>query len=75
MNDRVKDFTVEPPPRTNPFTEHVKRTTQGKLAAATQVQSAEYLKPLFKALRSRVRTTVPTTTNITDLTVFLESPW
>ncbi|KAJ3744231.1 Prp18 domain-containing protein [Lentinula detonsa] len=33
--------------------EHVKRTTQGKLAAATQVQSAEYLKPLFKTLRSR----------------------
>jgi len=31
----------------------VKRSTQGKLAAATQVQSAEYLKPLFKALRSR----------------------
>ena len=34
--------------------EHVKRTTQGKLAAATQVQSAQYLKPLFKLLRSRV---------------------
>jgi pre-mRNA-splicing factor 18 len=33
--------------------EHIKRSTQGKLAAATQVQSAEYLKPLFKALRSR----------------------
>ncbi|PPQ73180.1 hypothetical protein CVT26_014779 [Gymnopilus dilepis] len=33
--------------------EHIKRTTQGKLAAATQVQSAEYLKPLFKLLRSR----------------------
>lgn len=33
--------------------EHIKRTTQGKLAAATQVQSAEYLKPLFKQLRSR----------------------
>ncbi|KAF8433372.1 Prp18 domain-containing protein [Boletus edulis BED1] len=33
--------------------EHVKRTTQGKLAAATQVQSAQYLKPLFKTLRSR----------------------
>ncbi|GBE88452.1 pre-mRNA splicing factor [Sparassis latifolia] len=33
--------------------EHVKRTTQGKLAAATQRQSAEYLKPLFKLLRSR----------------------
>ncbi|KAA1467417.1 Prp18-domain-containing protein [Dentipellis sp. KUC8613] len=33
--------------------ESVKRSTQGKLAAATQVQSAEYLKPLFKLLRSR----------------------
>ncbi|KAI0671978.1 pre-mRNA splicing factor [Trametes maxima] len=33
--------------------EHVKRTTQGKLAAATQRQSAEYLKPLFKLLRAR----------------------
>ncbi|KAI9567297.1 Prp18 domain-containing protein [Boletus coccyginus] len=33
--------------------EHVKETTQGKLAAATQVQSAQYLKPLFKTLRSR----------------------
>ncbi|KAI0346328.1 Prp18-domain-containing protein [Trametopsis cervina] len=33
--------------------EHVKRTNQGKLAAATQRQSAEYLKPLFKLLRSR----------------------
>ncbi|KAG6336368.1 hypothetical protein ID866_2725 [Astraeus odoratus] len=33
--------------------EHVKRSTQGKLAAAIQVQSAEYLKPLFKTLRSR----------------------
>jgi len=33
--------------------ENVKRTTQGKLAAATQRQSAEYLKPLFKNLRQR----------------------
>ncbi|VDB94273.1 unnamed protein product [Peniophora sp. CBMAI 1063] len=33
--------------------ESVKRTQQGKLAAATQVQSAEYLKPLFKLLRAR----------------------
>lgn len=33
--------------------ESIKRTTQGKLAAATQRQSAEYLKPLFKLLRSR----------------------
>ncbi|KAK0480287.1 Prp18 domain-containing protein [Armillaria novae-zelandiae] len=33
--------------------DHIKRTHQGKLAAATQVQSAEYLKPLFKQLRSR----------------------
>lgn len=31
---------------------------QGRLAAATQVQSAEYLKPLFKTLRSRVRETI-----------------
>ena len=38
----------------NAKTENVKRTHQGKLAAATQVQSAEYLKPLFKTLRSRV---------------------
>ncbi|KAH0833139.1 hypothetical protein J3R83DRAFT_12136 [Lanmaoa asiatica] len=33
--------------------EHIKQSTQGKLAAATQVQSADYLKPLFKTLRSR----------------------
>ncbi|KAI0788065.1 pre-mRNA splicing factor [Fomes fomentarius] len=33
--------------------EHVKRTHQGKLAAATQRQSAEYLKPLFKLVRAR----------------------
>ncbi|KAJ1308017.1 hypothetical protein OPQ81_002088 [Rhizoctonia solani] len=33
--------------------DQVKRSTQGKLAAATQVQSAEYLKPLFKQLRSK----------------------
>ncbi|KAF5342551.1 hypothetical protein D9611_001742 [Ephemerocybe angulata] len=31
----------------------IKQSRQGKLAAATQVQSAEYLKPLFKQLRSR----------------------
>lgn len=35
--------------------ESVKRSTQGKLAAATAIQSSEYLKPLFKALRKRVR--------------------
>ncbi|PPQ73973.1 hypothetical protein CVT24_012535 [Panaeolus cyanescens] len=33
--------------------DEIKRTAQGKRAAATQVQSAEYLKPLFKTLRSR----------------------
>ncbi|PWN49922.1 Prp18-domain-containing protein [Violaceomyces palustris] len=33
--------------------DEVKQSTQGKLAAATQVQSAEYLKPLFKSLRQR----------------------
>ncbi|GJN94113.1 hypothetical protein Rhopal_007187-T1 [Rhodotorula paludigena] len=33
--------------------EAVKRSTQGKVAAATQATSAEYLKPLFKSLRKR----------------------
>ncbi|KIJ51208.1 hypothetical protein M422DRAFT_26637 [Sphaerobolus stellatus SS14] len=33
--------------------ENIKRSTQGRLAAATQMQTAEYLKPLFKTLRSR----------------------
>ncbi|KAK0540357.1 hypothetical protein OC842_000545 [Tilletia horrida] len=33
--------------------EEVQRSTQGKLAAATQVQAAEYLAPLFKLLRKR----------------------
>ncbi|KAJ3037432.1 mRNA splicing protein prp18 [Rhizophlyctis rosea] len=31
--------------------DEVKRSTQGKLAAATQAQSAEYLKPFFKQLK------------------------
>ena len=35
--------------------DHIKRSHQGKLAAATQIQTAQYLKPLFKSLRSRVR--------------------
>lgn len=34
--------------------EEVKRSGQGKMAAATQVQSAQNLKPLFKLLRNRV---------------------
>ncbi|WVQ63824.1 uncharacterized protein L199_001979 [Kwoniella botswanensis] len=33
--------------------EEIKRSTQGRMAAATQVQSAQNLKPLFKSLRSR----------------------
>ncbi|GAA5838512.1 hypothetical protein JCM11251_003412 [Rhodosporidiobolus azoricus] len=33
--------------------ESVRRSTQGKLAAATHATSAEYLKPLFKQLRKR----------------------
>ncbi|POY75042.1 hypothetical protein BMF94_2018 [Rhodotorula taiwanensis] len=33
--------------------EAVKRSNQGKMAAATQATSAEYLKPLFKSLRKR----------------------
>lgn len=36
--------------------DQVKHTMQGKLAAATQVQSADYLKPLFKKLRKRALT-------------------
>jgi len=31
----------------------IKRSTQGKLAAATQVQSADYMKPLFKQLKAK----------------------
>jgi pre-mRNA-splicing factor 18 len=46
--------SVYPSPSLTRPSEHVKRTRQGMLAAATQVQSAEYLKPLFKLLRSRV---------------------
>lgn len=42
-----------------PPTESVKRSTQGKMAAATHATSAEYLKPLFKALRKRVRSLSP----------------
>lgn len=34
--------------------EEIKRTGQGKMAAAIQVSSAQNLKPLFKQLRSRV---------------------
>ena len=37
----------------------VKRSTQGKQAAAMQLQSAEYLKPLFKSLRKRVCPSLP----------------
>lgn len=33
--------------------DHIRRSEQGKLVAATQKQSAEYLKPLFKSLRKR----------------------
>jgi pre-mRNA-splicing factor 18 len=56
-------------------TEHVKRTTQGKLAAATQVQSAEYLKPLFKALRSRVSSTnIPEISLLINIFAPSESP-
>jgi pre-mRNA-splicing factor 18 len=58
MDERPGLQSSYPPPHrpTDDFSsaENVKRSTQGKLAAATQVQSAEYLKPLFKTLRSRV---------------------
>lgn len=35
--------------------EEVKRSGQGKRAAAMQKQTADYLRPLFKQLKSRVR--------------------
>ncbi len=35
--------------------DHIKHSVQGKRAVVTQVQSGEYLKPLFKQLRQRVR--------------------
>ena len=35
--------------------DEIKRSAQGKMATATQVSSAQSLKPLFKLLRSRVR--------------------
>jgi hypothetical protein len=34
--------------------ENVKRSTQGRLAAATQKQTAQYLKPFFKGLKKKV---------------------
>ncbi|RKO92025.1 Prp18 domain-containing protein, partial [Blyttiomyces helicus] len=34
--------------------EDVKRSTQGRLATATQTQSAEYMKPFFKLLKKRL---------------------
>ena len=49
--------TCQSTTKLNDSSEEVKRSTQGKLAAATQKQSAEYLKPLFKLLRARVRPT------------------
>lgn len=53
--------------------ESVKRTNQGKLAAATQVQSAQYLKPLFKSLRSRVSSSL-LYVSVPYLTLETESP-
>jgi hypothetical protein len=41
------------------LTDIVKRSVQGRNAAATQVQTAQYLKPLFKALRARVSYEIP----------------
>jgi pre-mRNA-splicing factor 18 len=42
------------PPLARPATDSVKQTMQGRMAAATQVQAAQYLKPLMKSLRQRV---------------------
>lgn len=46
-------MTDTPPHLTPHSPESVRRSTQGKIAAATQQTSAEYLKPLFKSLRKR----------------------
>jgi len=51
--------------------ENIKRSAQGKLAAATQVQSAEYMKPLFKQLKTR---TLPPDMlkNIAEIVYFMQ---
>ena len=55
MSDQVGEVNGSVQAKINSNSEAVKESQQGKLAAATQVQSAEYLKPLFKLLRARVR--------------------
>ena len=57
MDQRPGTFLADPSLSANSssgFLENIKRSTQGKLASATQRQSAEYLKPFFKMLRQRV---------------------
>ncbi|KAJ9118951.1 hypothetical protein QFC24_005917 [Naganishia onofrii] len=49
----------------------IKRSVQGKNAAATQAQTAEYLKPLFKQLRNRVCPTIHSATLSTLKITFL----
>jgi pre-mRNA-splicing factor 18 len=34
--------------------DHVKRSVQGKLAAATQKQTDEYMQPFFRTLKKKV---------------------
>jgi hypothetical protein len=53
MLDQVSSLAT-PIGRADKTAEEIKRSNQGKMAAATQVQSGENLKPLFKQLRSRV---------------------
>ncbi|KAK4056354.1 hypothetical protein OIO90_002497 [Microbotryomycetes sp. JL221] len=51
--------------------EAVRRSTQGKIAAATQQTSAEYLKPLFKQLRKR-ELTADVLQNVAEITHFMQ---
>ncbi|BGP27869.1 pre-mRNA-splicing factor 18 [Rhodotorula toruloides] len=50
----------------------VKRSAQGKIAAATQATSAEYLKPLFKSLRKR-ELDADVLRNIAEITHYMQT--
>ncbi|BGP03732.1 Pre-mRNA-splicing factor 18 [Rhodotorula toruloides] len=52
--------------------ESVKRSAQGKIAAATQATSAEYLKPLFKSLRKR-ELEADVLRNIAEITHYMQT--
>lgn len=51
---KTRSLTHAPPHLLLCLTAEIRQSSQGMRAAAVQVQSAEYLKPLFKMLRARV---------------------